>query len=172
MKLLLARAEKLVLAAAVVVLVAFVLVRLVGAQGPGARISMISDWSHRHVVYSQPASWVKAWKLQGEPRYWQQTLRRNGRGRVPAEPELERLRFGFSGFDWHPPQREEPLERDWGESLGAGGTTGAPLNGVNWYPVFPAKFSFNVTAAPSCANDFVVFPTNLAGVTDLGVGAG
>jgi hypothetical protein len=36
---------------------------------------------------------------------------------------------------------------------------------VNWYPVFPAKYSFNVTAAPSCGNDFVVFPTNLAGVT-------
>jgi hypothetical protein len=165
MKLLWARAEKLVLAAAVVALVAFVLVRAAGAQGPGARISMISDWSHRHVVFSQPASWVTAWKLQGEPRYWQQILRRNGRGRVPAEPELERRRFGFSGFDWHPPQREEPLERDWGESLGAGGTTGAPLNGVNWYPVFPAKYSFNVTAAPSCGNDFVVFPTNLAGVT-------
>jgi hypothetical protein len=165
MKLLLARAEKLVLAAAVVALVAFVLVRAVGAQGPGARISMISDWSHRHVVFSQPDSWVKAWKLQGEPRYWQQILRRSGRARVPAESELERWRFGFSGFNWHPPQREEPFERDWGESLGNGGTTGAPLSGVNWYPVFPAKFSFDVTAAPNCGSDFVVFPTNLTGVT-------
>jgi hypothetical protein len=45
MKLLLARAEKLVLAAAVVAIVAFVLVRAISAQGPGARISMISDWS-------------------------------------------------------------------------------------------------------------------------------
>jgi hypothetical protein len=165
MKLLLARAEKLVLAAAVVALVAFVLVRAVGAQGPGARISMISDWSHRHVVFSQPDSWVKAWKLQGESRYWQQILRRSGRTRVPAESELERRRFRFPGFDWRPPQREEPFERDWGESLGNGGTTGVPLNGVNWYPVFPAKFSFDVTAAPNCANDFVVFPTNLTGAT-------
>ncbi len=98
MKLLLARAEKLVLAAAVVALVAFVLVRAVGAQGPGARISMISDWSHRHVVFSQPASWVTPWKLQGEPRYWQQILRRNGRVRVPAEPELVAVEIWFFRF--------------------------------------------------------------------------
>lgn len=36
---------------------------------------------------------------------------------------------------------------------------------MNWYPVFPAKYSFNVAAAPSCGNDFVVSPTNLPGVT-------
>jgi hypothetical protein len=29
--------------------------------------------------------------------------------------------------------------------------------------MYPAKFTFDVTAAPSCANDFVVFPINAAG---------
>ncbi len=29
--------------------------------------------------------------------------------------------------------------------------------------MFPAKFSFDVTAAPDCTNDFVVFPVNVAG---------
>jgi hypothetical protein len=60
----------------------------------------------------------------------------------------------------------EPFERDWGQSLGAGGTTGAPMSGVNWYPVYPAKFSFDVTALPNFANDFVFFPTNLVGVNN------
>jgi hypothetical protein len=31
--------------------------------------------------------------------------------------------------------------------------------------MFPAKYSFDVTAPPSCANDFVVFGINLAGTT-------
>ena len=31
--------------------------------------------------------------------------------------------------------------------------------------MYPAKYSFDVTAAPSCANDFVVFPVNTNGTT-------
>jgi hypothetical protein len=44
---------------------------------------------------------------------------------------------------------------DWGMSLLAGGSVGLGQ--------YPAKFTFDVTAAPSCANDFVVFNTSLAG---------
>lgn len=44
---------------------------------------------------------------------------------------------------------------DWGMSLNAGGTVGIGM--------FPAKFTFDVTAAPSCASDFVAFNTSLAG---------
>jgi hypothetical protein len=44
---------------------------------------------------------------------------------------------------------------DWGMSLLAGGTVGTGQ--------FPAKYTFDVTAAPSCANDFVVYNTSLAG---------
>ena len=29
--------------------------------------------------------------------------------------------------------------------------------------MYPAKFGFDTGAAPSCANDFVVFPVNIAG---------
>jgi hypothetical protein len=142
--------------------VIFLLVRAVGAQNPHGRLPMISDWSHRHLVFSQSASWVQAWKLQGDPRYFQQVVRRRGR---PAEPESESGRFGFAGLDWRQRQREKPFERDWGQSLGAGGTTGAPLVSPNWYPAFPAKFSFDVNAAPDCINDYVAFPTNLTGTT-------
>src|SRR5208282_4626200 len=43
------------------------------------------------------------------------------------------------------------MDRDWAVSLGAGGV--AP--GMS-----PAKYTFNVNAAPSCSSDFVVFPVN------------
>src|SRR6202011_64742 len=45
---------------------------------------------------------------------------------------------------------------DWGASMLAGGTAGAGM--------FPAKFTFDINATPSCAKDFVVFNTSLAGV--------
>src|SRR6266436_3304029 len=41
--------------------------------------------------------------------------------------------------------------RDWSISLGSAGAAGA---------MYPAKFTFDINAAPSCANDFVVFPAN------------
>jgi hypothetical protein len=46
------------------------------------------------------------------------------------------------------------MQRDWSISLGTAGTANA---------MYPAKFTFDVTVAPSCANDFVVFPVNAAG---------
>jgi hypothetical protein len=47
---------------------------------------------------------------------------------------------------------------DWGESMLAGGKVGIGM--------FPAKFTWDVTAAPSCANDYVAFNTSLAGAAD------
>ena len=46
------------------------------------------------------------------------------------------------------------VQRDWSYTLGnaAGGRAG----------VFPAKYSFDIFDAPSCANDFVVYTTNAA----------
>jgi hypothetical protein len=41
------------------------------------------------------------------------------------------------------------LHRDWSINLGTAGTAPA---------MYPAKFSFDVTQVPSCANDFIVFP--------------
>jgi hypothetical protein len=45
---------------------------------------------------------------------------------------------------------------DWGRVLLAGGTVGIGQ--------FPAKFTFDATAAPDCTNDFVAYNTSLAGV--------
>jgi hypothetical protein len=157
---------KILVALATVFLATLLVVKAPGAQSSHTRVPMISDWSHHHVVFSQPSSYEKAWRLQSEPRYFQQVVRRNGLGR--AFPQLESEtgrgnRFGFPGLDGRQRQREKPFARDWGQSLGSGGTTGAPLSGTTWFPVYPAKFSFDVNAAPNCTNDFVVFTTNRPG---------
>ena len=48
-------------------------------------------------------------------------------------------------------------EGDWGATMLAGGAVGLGM--------FPAKFTFDVTAAPSCANDYLAMNTSLAGVS-------
>ena len=149
-------------------------------QGGGAgRISVPHDWSHRHVVFSGPSNIWHAWKLQQEPRYWHQWLHRNAQASQSADPlgsgshlSLPRhhhrrvtLEGGTSDEDTSDEDASDDdtsdedasdgrtLKRDWAMSLTAGGTSGAGM--------FPAKFTFDVTAAPSCANDYVVFTTSL-----------
>lgn len=174
----------LVLSAVVLTASAFILIG--AAQLPRPRISSVHDWTHHHLIYSQPSTWVSAWHAQQDPRYWQQKIRRgemneardSGERRDTAEARRwERFNDDAPGADWardpfrfHGPtppgwrhMREIPLERDWGTSLGAGGSTGVPVTGTTWFPVYPAKFSFDTTAAPDCTNDYVVFPTNLVG---------
>ena len=54
-----------------------------------------------------------------------------------------------------PDEGVSDFHRDWGMSLGTGGKVGEGM--------FPAKFSFDLNALPSCVNDFVVFNTSLIG---------
>jgi hypothetical protein len=139
------------------------------AQGPGNNPSHLpTDWSHRHMVFSPPTSFQQAWELEKEPRYWHQWARRNewalrsANGHVESEGrdrgrdrdhDGDRDRDG----DDSPAPTNDSMRRDWAMSLGANGTVGTGQ--------FPAKFSFNVNAAPSCANDFIAFNTSLAGVS-------
>lgn len=182
------------------VLIAAVFILIGAAQLPRPHISSVQDWTHHHLIYSQPSSWGSAWHAQQDPRYWQQKIRRgemNERRATNApnsaaesRQSFDELQFSESrrwersddnpAADWiynrfrlhggpTPPRwfhhsREFPFERDWGMSLGAGGSTGVPVSGTTWFPVYPAKFSFDTTAAPDCTKDYVVFPTNLAGV--------
>src|ERR1700728_1214251 len=107
------------------------------AQDEG-HIGTPTDWSHRHMVFSAPRSPGEALHLSENPRYLQQWLRRN----IERRPSR------------HPLHRD--LNADWSESMGTGATVAAGQ--------YPAKFSFSATTA-SCAKDFVVFNTSLAGAT-------
>jgi hypothetical protein len=106
-----------------------------------------TDWTHHHVIFSQPASAEQAQRIAQDTRYWQQwyrqkiarTLHVTSDDGASGLLKLRRLSRKTKGF--------------WSEDMGSGATVGAGD--------FPAKYSFTVTTA-SCS-DYVVFNTGLAG---------
>ena len=159
-----------------------------------AETGVPQDWSHRHVVFSNPGTAEEAiakgtygeWlKITSEPRFQLQRMKKEAAAKANLNPaqllgpvteaaaEVEGARDdaeeatgitedgsvqGEIGqrFRRRPTPRllHNNLKTDWSVNLGAGATVGQGM--------FPAKFSFNPTIA-SCATDFVVFNTSLAG---------
>jgi hypothetical protein len=116
------------------------------------RFPLVTDWSHRHVIFSRPATAEQARLVGNEPRYWQQLERLRQRTLLRTEqPEasLASLPGAPGGL-----ARRRRMHRDWSVNLGSGGSVGAGN--------YPMKFSFDNNVA-SCANDFVVFSTGLTG---------
>ena len=116
-----------------------------------------TDWTYRHVIFSQPATAEEAGRMAGDPRYWQQWYRQN---------VVRVLSFGVAasadatpwGIGHTSLRADSQIRPDWSQTLGADGTVGAGN--------FPAKYSFGITTAncASAANpDFVVFSTGLTG---------
>ena len=139
---------QILLGAAIVI--GLVVVRATNAQdGP---VHMATDWSHRHLIFSQPHSLMDGFKLSGNPRYVQQWVRRNA----------EKKRSGHGGVGDQP--QTNGIQGDWNVYLGNLGTVGAGN--------YPAKFSFDITAASCTAPqpDFIVYNTSLAG-SDTAVAA-
>ncbi len=124
---------------------------LLAGRQPSRHIQPVSrfhDWTTHYAVYPQSGTLGALHAAESDPRA---TFRWR-------EVEQERS-HGFFGFRRHPKPRRRrgSLHSDWSISLGAGTT--APGQ-------FPAKFSFDVTAAPDCINDFIVFPVNLNGANN------
>ena len=119
-----------------------------------AVVHLPTDWSHHHLVYSNPATAEQLKRAQQEPRYWQQLFRRSQS--TPPQAGLD-LALPFElphGSKAASASKNPKLKRDWSENMGTGATVGAGQ--------YPGKFGFDVTTS-SCANDFVVFNTGLAG---------
>jgi hypothetical protein len=154
----------------------------------GRRMGLPQDWSHRHVIFSRPANLAALVAIRQDPRLMHQLLRRNALGlnralglnsaprangpdgidseefARPEEPEhLEEQAEEndenadrAAGAEHRHRHRQRPGGADWSVTLGGNGT-----NVVR--TASPAKYSFDVAAAPDCVKDFVVFPTSLAG---------
>lgn len=106
-----------------------------------------TDWTHRHVVFSQPATADEARRVAQDTRYWQQWYRqRNPRAAVGAREDA-------SAEVQLTARRSKGL---WSVNMGANATAGAGN--------YPAKYSFSTTTA-SCS-DYVVFNTGLAGASN------
>jgi len=145
---------------------------------PGMRLSVVQDWSNRHILFTNGGTPETVAATQRDPRSLNNWLSRNagllGLGRIPQKASEDDAREegarednaeredgrGRRGSDF-PPRRVKPRNRhsrvDWAMSLGPSG--GMPLAEA------PAKFTFDINATPSCANDFIVYTISLGNVT-------
>jgi len=105
------------------------------------------DWSTRHLIYSNWGYLADVNSASSDPRAvfsWRARPASSYR-KFPPFPPIPRPR---------PRPVSSALHRDWSINLGTAGT--AP-------GMYPAKFTFDVTQTPSCANDFVVYPVATKG---------
>jgi hypothetical protein len=130
-------------------------------QAPVApvRSPRFHDWTTRHAIYPQFGTSRTLEAARNDPRAlfrWREVDQRQQAPRfIPPSQMREHLWFRFRRGPFPFPVRGSAgIHADWSISLGVGAT--APAQ-------FPAKFSFDTTAAPDCINDFVVFPVNVAG---------
>jgi len=109
------------------------------------RVGFPQDWTHRHVVFHRQMLWQHP-QLAAEPRVLHQFFRKMPYSAVGT----------FSASEEGSRTGTAPIHRDWNVSLGGGKVA---------FGMSPLKYSFDETAAPSCANDFVAFGLDVAGVT-------
>jgi hypothetical protein len=119
-----------------------------GAQvnrAPRRYAGLPEDWTHHHIIFTRKGLAERPWLANSEPRVLQQFLRR-------ARPgfNLSRASLSAAGATFTPSQ----TGRDWRVQLGGGKVTLASA---------PAKYNFDPTAPPSCADDYVVFVINALG---------
>jgi hypothetical protein len=121
------------------------------------------DWSHQHLLFSNPGTEAEATKagthtrwlqIVNDPRYVLQQLQRQQSGQGPAAAQVTSLLATphIASADDDSPDKKKK-HRDWSMNLGAG----------NLLPnTYPAKWSFDTTTA-NCATDFVIFATGASG---------
>lgn len=143
------------------------------------------DWSHHHLVFSDPGTeddaiqngaYIEWLQIVNDPRYVFQQLKRHLPARGPAADDVARIQEEAQARETT--QTEEfttgettakavllkkaskpKMTKDWSMVLGHSATAGAGM--------YPAKFSFNPIGTPNCASasspDFVVYNTSVAG---------
>jgi hypothetical protein len=128
------------------------------------------DWSHRHLVFSNPGSEESAiqngrydsWlNITNDPRFIMQQKKRAAGTKKLIDGQVFAAASGKFGFG--SPigtkggkaggKQTAPIHRDWSIGLGAGNPSQVS---------YPAKWSFDTTTA-SCTADFVVYPTGALG---------
>jgi len=114
-------------------------------QSPNAlALPLITDFSHKHVVFSQPSTLQQSFSIRQDVRYWQQLYRHQAALTFSSDPSAMR--------------GTGRIGRDWSESMGSGASVGAGN--------YPAKYSFSDSVA-NCAGtsqpDYTVYNTGLSG---------
>jgi hypothetical protein len=116
-------------------------------------VGRVLDWSYRHVILSGGLPAADLNRAQAEPRILFHLAERN-RPQASVRPGKNQNRLRRGPLPFRP--RKVDMKIDWSVPLGTG------VVAANMYP---AKYSFDINAAPSCTNDYVVFGLNVAGST-------
>src|SRR5437870_4593120 len=128
-----------------------------GPANNDKRLALPQDWSDHNVVFSTPANSEKASQLSHDPRYLKQQLGRTLAGSRNANVANPAAVNGGNGKKNPPPPLPGTPQGDWNYSLGGSSSAHVAAN------MFPAKYNFDITKAPSCTDDFVVFAENAIG---------
>jgi hypothetical protein len=150
-------------------------------QNQNSRGGIVDDWTHRHVIFSNPGPLMDAlmngrrveWeRIVTEPRYRMQQIKRNNAwaGQTAAPrftfPEASESDLPIWDSDYGKadrrrrkriPRQKKLLHADWSVPLSGGSGFGVAPD------MYPAKFTFAPVGDPDCTNDFVVFPINNSG---------
>jgi hypothetical protein len=125
---------------------------LTGRAASPKQQGLPTDWSHRHVIFSQPSTDAEAAAVMHDTRYWQEWNREH-LVRTLNTSDVRLSDRGLLATAGVP-------HADWSANLGNGANAGAG--------VFPAKYFFQITSA-NCASggtpDYVVFSTGLPGTS-------
>lgn len=135
------------------------------------------DWSHRHVIIRNAETMKDAggkgvvalqrWRERlKDPRFTMAVARKTIEVQSTANKMFsgQQLAF-FDRFKRQP--KASSLIRDWNVALGdstAINNSGTGT-GVGTAGMFPAKYTWDINATPSCANDFIVYTTGTPGRT-------
>ena len=109
--------------------------------GKPAHPGLLHDWSSHHVAYTGLTEQNVAAKAVRDPRVWMSWLKHSP---------------GQGGARQRRRRNKQHLHVDWNASLGSA-TAALPAGAM------AAKFSFSLTAAPNCTNDYVAYGLNVAG---------
>jgi hypothetical protein len=140
-----------------------------------ARYGLPWDWSHRaHIVNpdlpgeAMAKGEYDAWlRNTADPRFMSQLIRKfDYQAALQAEAaQLAVEKARGDRQDRRNRRRGRPageeVNRDWSNVMGGAGGTGV-------LGTYPAKYGFDINAAPDCANDFVVYGTGASGQTGAG----
>jgi hypothetical protein len=131
------------------------------------RVSLPTDWSHRHLIFTTPSSPEQLVRVSQDPRYQQQIYRRQQRLALPSGTANSESALGDGvtqpvGLSRYRLRlASKKIKRDWSENLGSGASAGAG--------VYPAKYSFDIHTAfcgGAAQPDYVVYTTGLTGAVN------
>ena len=136
------------------------------------RLSVPDDWSSRHVIFSGARTARAAARMQYEPRYWHQWLRHNRPLPQGVQAPAAVGQYSVPGMtSMFVAAQRAAAAGGKAPNPGATSTTALRRTGVRrcwrvarWGTgMFPAKYTFDITATPSCTSDYAAFNTSLVG---------